>query len=167
MRAKNTKFPPLPSSYFSLFPFPFSPVFFFSTSCGKIYFDASQQSCNARVKVECKVKPTRSGNILFALLSKKKKNYTYAPWCNKQQQLLRKNSSLWLPFACSPLSPSPSLCGCVPATRVFAYTRKLPKTNTNSKVSSSVAGGKRESRPRNCLTSDVSAIRADMCLLSM
>lgn len=97
MRAKNTKFPPLPSSYFSLFPFPFSPVFFFSTSCGKIYFDASQQSCNARVKVECKVKPTRSGNILFALLSKKKKNYTYAPWCNKQQQLLRKNSSLWLP----------------------------------------------------------------------
>lgn len=78
MRAKNTKFPPLPSSYFSLFPFPFSPVFFFSTSCGKIYFDASQQSCNARVKVECKVKPTRSGNILFALLSKKRK-ITHTP----------------------------------------------------------------------------------------
>lgn len=129
MRAKNTKFPPLPTSYFSLFRFPFSPVFFFSTSCGKIYFDASQQSCNARVKVECKVKPTRSGNILFALLSKKKKNYTYAPWCNKQQQLLRKNSSLWLPFALlSPLSFSPlsfsfSLWLCARSTCVCIHTK--------------------------------------------
>lgn len=75
MRAKNTKFCSSSLSFLSLSRLYFS----FQLRVAKIYFDASQQSCNARVKVECKVKPTRSGNILFALLSKKKEKLHIRP----------------------------------------------------------------------------------------